>query len=327
MIAAGAEAVLPADHQEADSLVVDGIVQGLGLVDVERIVRDVAENDAVVGHQRERIAREGIGVQHFDGPFAVDDRLPQRLPVLFLADGIGHQQDLALPLDEDVADGRVVRRQLILGFLDPVLVSLLVDDDGRLVLVVTGRPEVQRQVIPILPGLELDGDRVADRLSVLRQLQLARAGLQRRNDDRGLVRLANLDGLRKLQAFHPDFGVVRIGDRDDVDRDPARPQLFEDRLQAAGRFAAVAEQYDPPASVFRQERRRQRQGLLDIRFVGRDPGVEVDLSPLEGERLPRRDFDGRVLYERHQPRGIFLRLLADRLGNKLGRLFAGFRAD
>ena len=110
MIAAGAEAVLAAEHEKARALIVDRIVQRLELHRVKRIGGGIWKNDQIIRQQRERIARELIRHAHLHDAFALLHRFHESLPLARVGACIRDDEHLALALQIQVAHRDIVLR-------------------------------------------------------------------------------------------------------------------------------------------------------------------------------------------------------------------------
>ena len=223
MITARSKTVRAADHQEPRSQVFDRIVHRPQLSLVELVPRHVDKHDAVVRHQRQRIARKVERVRDGHGPVGRFECIDQRFPVFRFTFRIGDDQNFAVALNVEVIHNGVVLSQVVLARRNL---------DRRRVLVVTGVAQAERNLKAIHSRFEFDGS-FRDLLTVLAEPQRAFAILQGGHHDRGRIVLPDFHVLRQFEGLNPDFAVVLVVDRQNVDRDFFRFEFVQNLREAA----------------------------------------------------------------------------------------------
>ena len=255
MIAAGSKAVRPADHQETRTHVVNSVANGLKLDCTELVMRHVAENDRIVGGQRDHIVRQLGCVHDLNRAFPITDRLFQQFPVAFVTQTIRDEQHLSFPFDEDVVQDGVVLVQAVATF---------VHFDGGGVLVIPGRSELERHREPVLSGLEVDF-LLGNHVVVFAQHQFPFAVGNRRQDHGGFVCFTQLDLLGQVESFQPDFVFVRVVDRLDVDGNSASLEIGKSARQIPLGLHTIADQHDAPLHILLDHSGGHRERLFQVR--------------------------------------------------------------
>ena len=308
LVAAGAVAVLAADHHQPLAEVADVDLEGGQLLVVQPDARDVDEHDAVVGGEPGEVARQRLGDHRVDLLALRLERGDQLAGDLVVP---GEDQRPRLALDDGVRVGAVVLAEGVAGGLD----------DG---------PE---RVEAGLGGLDVEGDPRDARLELDRlrgdQRPVGEQPDGRRLGDRGadlgdrLDRFAEPRDRRRREPLDEHLVDVAEADRLRLDADAAARRERRLGRPAAGRVVAVAEEDDPLLRVVGEEGGGEAQRGADVGgALDRRRGDAVDVLELGREPL-----DERVLAERDDPGDVALRLLLERLAQERERLAASRVAD
>ncbi len=303
LVAAGAIALRPADHDQALAEIAHVHLERRQLAVAQAESRHVDHDDAVVAGEAGEVGRQRLGHDAVHGLALALERRDELGRDLVVA---GEHERPRCALDDGVRIGAVVLAERVASRFD---------DDPEGMEPGLGRRHLEGHGRGA--GLEVDRLRL-DQRTVREEPHRRRLGDRRPNRGDGLDRLAEVGRRRGREPLDQHL-VDRSGpDPARLDHDTLRRGERRLGLPAAGRVVAVGEQHDPLLRPVWEEGRGQSQGGADVgRRLDRDRR-----DPVELVHVRRQPLDERLLAERDNPGDVTVRLVGETLAQERDRVLA-----